>query len=185
MPLEIIPRPRWTELVLSQPPRDVLDRETLTALVAAPVTAAYARAGRKRKLIRLIILTTTVLMVSLVLATDWLVYTGVIRLSKMGAAGWTRMRAHYSREAREERRAERAEKVRAELADAVEPDPQELADMIRRHELTEVVIAGETPGGHKPVFTRAMALADGDPRARYDAWRDEARTLAFILAVTG
>jgi HEAT repeat protein len=39
----------------------------LTALVAAPVTAAYARAGRKRKLIRLILLTSMVLMVSLVL----------------------------------------------------------------------------------------------------------------------
>ena len=35
MPLEIIPQPRWTELVLNQPPRNVLDREMLTALVAA------------------------------------------------------------------------------------------------------------------------------------------------------
>ncbi|MCK9996732.1 MAG: enoyl-CoA hydratase/isomerase family protein [Candidatus Krumholzibacteria bacterium] len=35
MPLEIHPRSRWTELVLNQPPRNVLDREMLTALVAA------------------------------------------------------------------------------------------------------------------------------------------------------
>jgi enoyl-CoA hydratase/carnithine racemase len=35
VPLEIIARPRWTELVLNQPPRNVLDREMLTALVAA------------------------------------------------------------------------------------------------------------------------------------------------------
>ncbi len=35
MPLEIHPRSRWTELVLNQPPRNVLDREMLTALVGA------------------------------------------------------------------------------------------------------------------------------------------------------
>ena len=35
MPLEIRPRSRWTELVLNQPPRNVLDREMLTALVGA------------------------------------------------------------------------------------------------------------------------------------------------------
>ena len=35
MPLEIHPRTRWTELVLNRPPRNVLDREMLTALVAA------------------------------------------------------------------------------------------------------------------------------------------------------
>jgi len=35
VPLEIHPRFRWTELVLNQPPRNVLDREMLTALVAA------------------------------------------------------------------------------------------------------------------------------------------------------
>ncbi len=35
VPLEIHPRSRWTELVLNQPPRNVLDREMLTALVAA------------------------------------------------------------------------------------------------------------------------------------------------------
>ncbi len=35
MPLEIHSHTRWTELVLNQPPRNVLDREMLTALVAA------------------------------------------------------------------------------------------------------------------------------------------------------
>jgi len=35
VPLEIHPRSHWTELVLNQPPRNVLDREMLTALVAA------------------------------------------------------------------------------------------------------------------------------------------------------
>jgi len=35
VPLEIHPRTRWTELVLNRPPRNVLDREMLTALVAA------------------------------------------------------------------------------------------------------------------------------------------------------
>lgn len=35
MPLEIHSRSRWTELVLNQPPRNVLDREMLTALVGA------------------------------------------------------------------------------------------------------------------------------------------------------
>jgi len=44
----------------------------LTALVAAPVTAAYARAGMRRRLDRLIALTTVVLMISLVLMR-WLV----------------------------------------------------------------------------------------------------------------
>lgn len=63
----------------------------LTALVAAPVTAAYARAGRKRKLIRVILLTTTVLMVSLVLMrvlielrSDWVFY---LFYSWVGVAG--------------------------------------------------------------------------------------------------
>lgn len=35
MPLEIHSRSRWTELVLNQPPRNVLDRGMLTALVGA------------------------------------------------------------------------------------------------------------------------------------------------------
>jgi len=35
VPLEIHPQARWTELVLNQPPRNVLDREMLTALVGA------------------------------------------------------------------------------------------------------------------------------------------------------
>jgi enoyl-CoA hydratase/carnithine racemase len=35
LPLEIHPRTRWTELILNQPPRNVLDREMLTALVTA------------------------------------------------------------------------------------------------------------------------------------------------------
>ncbi len=47
----------------------------LTALVAAPVTAAYARAGMKRRLDRLIMLTTAVLVVNL-LALYWLLPVG-------------------------------------------------------------------------------------------------------------
>jgi len=35
VPLEIHPKSHWTELVLNQPPRNVLDRDILTALVAA------------------------------------------------------------------------------------------------------------------------------------------------------
>jgi enoyl-CoA hydratase/carnithine racemase len=35
VPLEIHPRPHWTELVLNQPPRNVLDRAMLTAFVEA------------------------------------------------------------------------------------------------------------------------------------------------------
>ncbi len=53
----------------------------LTALVAAPVTAAYARAGMKRRLDRLILLTTGVLVVSLVgfhwlipVSRGWIIY---------------------------------------------------------------------------------------------------------------
>jgi ATP/ADP translocase len=63
----------------------------LTALVAAPVTAAYARAGMKRRLDRLIMLTTTVLVVNLValyflIPTGW---NGIIYLfySWVGVAG--------------------------------------------------------------------------------------------------
>lgn len=35
MPLEIMPRPHWTEITLNQPPRNVLDLEMLTALATA------------------------------------------------------------------------------------------------------------------------------------------------------
>lgn len=63
----------------------------LTALVAAPVTAAYARAGMKRRLDRLILLTTTVLFVNLIamyflIPTGW---KGIIYLfySWVGVAG--------------------------------------------------------------------------------------------------
>jgi len=35
VPLEIRPQARWTELILNKPPRNELDREMLTALVAA------------------------------------------------------------------------------------------------------------------------------------------------------
>lgn len=35
MPLSVLPKPHWTELTLSQPPRNVLDVNMLTALVTA------------------------------------------------------------------------------------------------------------------------------------------------------
>lgn len=63
----------------------------LTALIAAPVTAAYARAGMRRRLDRLIILTTAVLTVSLVgfywllpVARGWGIY---LFYSWVGVAG--------------------------------------------------------------------------------------------------
>jgi len=63
----------------------------LTALVAAPVTAAYARAGLRRRLDRLIALTILVLMVSLVVlrllidvGQDWVFY---LFYSWVGVAG--------------------------------------------------------------------------------------------------
>ncbi|MCX6902025.1 MAG: FAD-dependent oxidoreductase, partial [Verrucomicrobia bacterium] len=42
-------------------------------------------------------------------------------------------------------------------------DPQELADEIRREHIERVVIAGDSPGYFKPVFTRAAALAGARP----------------------
>jgi|GEM_PF-249269 len=45
------------------------------------------------------------------------------------------------------------------------PDPHKLAEWIKDLGLTDVVIAGDTPGYHKPVFTRAMALAGGEADA--------------------
>ncbi len=47
----------------------------ITALVAAPVTAAYARAGLKHRLDRLVLLTTAILVLSLILLY-WLIPTG-------------------------------------------------------------------------------------------------------------
>lgn len=47
----------------------------ITALVAAPVTAAYARAGLKHRLDRLVLLTTSILVLSLILLY-WLIPTG-------------------------------------------------------------------------------------------------------------
>ncbi len=44
-------------------------------------------------------------------------------------------------------------------------DPHDLATRICRHELNQIVIAGDSPGHFKPVFTRAMALAEADPRS--------------------
>jgi len=41
--------------------------------------------------------------------------------------------------------------------------PADLAEKVKRHRLDRVVIAGDSPGYFKPVFTRAMALAGGDP----------------------
>ena len=43
--------------------------------------------------------------------------------------------------------------------------PDRLAAEIRERQLTDVVVAGDSPGHFKPVFTRAMMLAGGDPRA--------------------
>ena len=63
----------------------------LTALVAAPVTAAYARAGLRRRLDRLIALTIIVLMISLIVMRllidvrqDWVFY---LFYSWVGVAG--------------------------------------------------------------------------------------------------
>ena len=44
MPLEMISKPRWTELVLDRPPSNVLDHEMLTDLVAALDELAQAEA---------------------------------------------------------------------------------------------------------------------------------------------
>jgi heterodisulfide reductase subunit A2 len=41
--------------------------------------------------------------------------------------------------------------------------PTDLAERIRQHRLDRVVIAGDSPGYFKPVFTRAMTLAGGNP----------------------
>jgi heterodisulfide reductase subunit A len=41
--------------------------------------------------------------------------------------------------------------------------PVDLSGKIKRHRLERVVIAGDSPGYFKPVFTRAMVLAGGDP----------------------
>ncbi len=39
--------------------------------------------------------------------------------------------------------------------------------------------------GESPILLRTeMGAGHGGPTGRYDAWRDEARTLAFILATT-
>ena len=43
------------------------------------------------------------------------------------------------------------------------PDPEILAETIKRLGVTEVVIAGDSPGAHKPAFTRAVVMAGGDP----------------------
>jgi heterodisulfide reductase subunit A2 len=42
-------------------------------------------------------------------------------------------------------------------------DPVDLAGEIRQQGLERIVIAGDSPGFFKPAFTRAMALAGGDP----------------------
>lgn len=43
------------------------------------------------------------------------------------------------------------------------PDPERLADRLRAHELTGIVLAGTRPGYFKAAFTRALVLAHGDP----------------------
>jgi heterodisulfide reductase subunit A len=50
-------------------------------------------------------------------------------------------------------------------------DPDVLADEIARDKLERVVLAGDSPGFFKPAFTRAMALAGGEP--------DEVRLASF------
>ncbi len=43
----------------------------------------------------------------------------------------------------------------------------------------------ETNTGDRPIVMRTeMGAGHGGPTGRYDAWRDEARTLAFLLATT-
>lgn len=50
-------------------------------------------------------------------------------------------------------------------------DPAAMSETIRRDRLERVVLAGDSPGHLKPVFTRAMALAEGNP--------DEIRLASF------
>jgi heterodisulfide reductase subunit A2 len=50
-------------------------------------------------------------------------------------------------------------------------DPKVLAEEITREQLERIVLAGDSPGFFKPVFTRAMALAGADP--------DEVRLASF------
>ena len=42
-------------------------------------------------------------------------------------------------------------------------DPGRLAEQITGGQISDIVIAGDSPGHFKPVFTRAMVLAGGDP----------------------
>ncbi len=43
----------------------------------------------------------------------------------------------------------------------------------------------EATTGDQPIVMRTeMGAGHGGPTGRYDAWRDEARTLAFLLATT-
>jgi heterodisulfide reductase subunit A2 len=50
-------------------------------------------------------------------------------------------------------------------------DPEQLADEIRREEIERIVLAGDSPGYFKPVFTRAAAMAGARP--------DEVRLASF------
>lgn len=43
------------------------------------------------------------------------------------------------------------------------PDPEVLAHEIKKRDLKVVVVAGDSPGHFKPAFTRAVALAGGEP----------------------
>jgi heterodisulfide reductase subunit A len=52
-----------------------------------------------------------------------------------------------------------------DLGPGARPEAGALAATIRERELAAVVIAGDMPGSHKPVFARAMFLAGGDPEA--------------------
>lgn len=51
------------------------------------------------------------------------------------------------------------------------PDLKFLKELIKAHKLDRIVIAGDIPGYYKPVFTRAMALAEGNT--------DEVRLASF------
>lgn len=42
-------------------------------------------------------------------------------------------------------------------------DPEQLAEEIRQNQLERIVLAGDSPGYFKPVFTRAAAIAGGNP----------------------
>ncbi|MFH1017137.1 MAG: CoB--CoM heterodisulfide reductase iron-sulfur subunit A family protein [Pseudomonadota bacterium] len=60
-------------------------------------------------------------------------------------------------------------------------EPRALADEIRKEELERIVLAGDSPGYFKPVFTRAMALAGADPaEVRLASFREHGATSSGV-----